>query len=96
MSFRCNSDSNSENVDVSETKRGGKVYLYQSLCFYYRFLYSQVKDRYNEELFHDFWETNRTIWIKEYQYSKPMDVTHISDLQVPSDINLLVTFHFKS
>ena len=74
-------DSNSENVNASEKTRGGKVYIYQSLGPCYRFLYGQVKERYNEGLFHDFWVTNKTVWIKEYKYSKTMDVvTHISDL----------------
>ena len=50
------------------------------LCPYNTFLYGQVKERYNERLFHDFWVTNGTIRIKEYEYSKPMDVTHVSDL----------------
>ena len=73
-------DSNSGNVDVGEKNWGGKIYLYQSLCPYNTFLYGQVKERYNERLFHDFWVTNGTIRIKEYEYSKPMDVTRISDL----------------
>ena len=34
-------ENNSENVDVSEKNRAGKVYIYQSLCPYYRFLYGQ-------------------------------------------------------
>ena len=44
-------DSNSENVDVSEKNWGGKVYLHQILCPYYRFLYGQVKEQYNEDSF---------------------------------------------
>ena len=73
-------DSKSENVDFSETNWGGKIYLYQSLCPYYRFLYGQVKEQYNKGLFHDFWVTNGTKGIIEYEYSKPIDVTHTSDL----------------
>ena len=62
-------------------KPGEEKYIYQSLGLCYRFLYGQVKERYNEGLFHDFWVTNKTVWIKEYKYSKTMDVvTHISDL----------------
>ena len=70
-------NSNSENVDVGEKNQGGKVNLYQSLCPYYRFPYGQVKE---EGLFHNFWVTSGTISIKEYEYSKPMNVTCISDL----------------
>ena len=47
-------DGNSENVDVNEKNRGGKLYICQSLCPYYRFLYGQVEEQYNEGLFHDF------------------------------------------
>ena len=68
-------DSNSENVNVSDKNVGEKVYIY-----IYQSVYGQVKGWYNEGLFHDFCVTNGTIWIKEYEYSKPMDVTHISDL----------------
>ena len=64
----------------SEKNQGEKVDLYQSLCPCYRFLYGQVKEQYNEGLFHNFWVTNGTIWIKEYKYSKPMYVTHVSYL----------------
>ena len=68
-------DSNSENVNVSDKNVGEKVYIY-----IYQSVYGQVKGWYNEGLFHDFCVTNGTIWIKEYEYSKPMDVTHMSDL----------------
>ena len=60
-------ENNSENVDVSEKNRARKVYIYQSLCPYYRFLYGLGV-------------TNGAIWIKEYEYSKSLDVTHILDL----------------
>ena len=73
-------ENNSGNLDVSPKNRGGKVYMHQSLCSYYKFLYGQVKERYKEGLFHDFWVTNGTLWIKDHEYSKPMDVSHISDL----------------
>lgn len=53
-------ENNSENVDVNE-KLGRKVYLDQSLCPYYSFLYGQVKERHNKGLYHDFWVTNGTI-----------------------------------
>ena len=68
-------DSNSENVNVSDKNVGEKVYIY-----IYQSVYGQVKGWYNEGLFHDFCVTNGTTWIKEYEYSKPMDVTHMSDL----------------
>ena len=68
-------DSNSENVNVSDKNVGEKVYIY-----IYQSVYGQVKGWYNEGLFHDFCVTNGTRWIKEYEYSKPMDVTHMSDL----------------
>ena len=35
---------NSKNVGASEKNLGRKVHMYQSLCPYYRFLYSQVKE----------------------------------------------------
>ena len=72
--------SNSKNVNVSDKIRGGKVYIYQSLGSCYRLLYGQLKELYNEGLFHDFRVTNGAIWIKEYEYSRPMDVTYISDM----------------
>ena len=66
MAIISETDSNSENVDVSEKYWEGKVYIYKKLCPYDRFLSSQVKERHNERLFHNFWVTNGTICIKEY------------------------------
>ena len=60
----CETHSNSENVNVNKKNRGGKVYIYQSLCLDYRFLYSHVKERYNEGLFHDFFVTNEPYGLK--------------------------------
>ena len=54
-------DNNSGNVDVNEENWGGKVYIHQSPCPYYRFLYDQVKEWYNEGHFHNFWVTNRSL-----------------------------------
>ena len=57
-------EGNYKNVNVSDKNRGGKVYIYQSLGPCYRLLFGQIKELYNEGLFHDFWVTNRIIWIK--------------------------------
>ena len=69
------------NHDESENSNSRKIFINQSLCPYYRKLYGQVKDLGNEGLIDSFWILNGNIKIRESSQSKPVSITHESDLQ---------------
>ena len=58
-----------------------KIFINQSLCPYYRRLYGLVKDLSNKGLIDSFWISNGTINLRESSRSKPVSITHESDLQ---------------
>ena len=70
------------NHDESESSNSRKIFNNQSLCPYYRKLHALVKDLSNEGLIDLFWILNGTIKIKEFSQSKPVSITHESDLQL--------------
>ena len=67
--------------DNTDTNNKTKIFINQSLCPYYRKLYGMVKDLNNEGLIDSFWIVNGTIKIRESSQSRPISVTHESDLQ---------------
>ena len=67
--------------DNTDTNNKRKIFINQSLCPYYRKLYGMVKDLNNEGLIDSFWIVNGTIKIRESSQSRPISVTHESDLQ---------------
>ena len=67
--------------DNTDTNNKRKIFINQSLRPYYRKLYGMVKDLNNEGLIDSFWITNGTIKIRESSQSKPISITHESDLQ---------------
>ena len=69
------------NHDESENSNSKKILINQSLCPYYRKLYGLVKNLSNEGLIDSFWKSNGIIKISESSRSKPVSVTHESDLQ---------------
>ena len=66
--------------DNTDTNNKRKIFINQSLCPYYRKLYGMVKDLNNEGLIDSFWIKNGTIKIRESSQSKPISITHESDL----------------
>ena len=66
--------------DNTDTNNKRKNVINQSLYLYYRKLYGMVKDLNNEGLINSFWITNGTIKIRESSQSKPVTITHESDL----------------
>ena len=66
--------------DNTDTNNKRKIFSNQSLCPYCRKLYSVVQDLNNEGLIDSFWITNGTIKIRESSQSKPISITHESDL----------------
>ena len=69
------------NHDESENSNSRKVFINQSLCLYCRKLYGLVKDLSNEGLIDSFLILNGTIKVRESSQSKPVSITHESDLQ---------------
>ena len=67
--------------DNTGTNNKRKIFINQSLCPYYRKLSGMAKDLNNEGLIEFFWIANGTIKIKESSRSKPISITHESDLQ---------------
>ena len=67
--------------DNTDTNNKRKIFINQSLCPYYRKLSGMAKDLNNEGLIEFFWIANGTIKIKESSRSKPISITHESDLQ---------------
>ena len=67
--------------DNTDTNNKRKIFINQRLCPYHRKLYGMMKDLNNEGLIDCFWITNRTIKIRESGQSKPISITHESDLQ---------------
>ena len=66
--------------DNTDTNNKRKIFINQSLCPYYGKLYSMMKDFNNEGLIDYFWITNGTIKIRKSSQSKPISITHESDL----------------
>ena len=65
----------------TDTNNKRKTFINQSLCPYYRKLYGLVKDLNNGGLINSFWIVNGTIKIRESSQSRPISITHESDLQ---------------
>ena len=69
------------NHDESKNSNSRKIFINHSLCLYNRRLDGLVKDLSNEGLIDLFWILNGTIKIRESSKSKPVSITHESDLQ---------------
>ena len=67
--------------DNTHTNNKREIFLNQSLCVHYKKLYCMVKDLNDKGLIDSFWIGNGTIQIRESSRSKPMSITHESDLQ---------------
>ena len=65
----------------ARTATVGKSSLIKVFFPYYRRLYGLVEDLSNEGLIDSFWILNGTIEIRESSQSKPVSITHESDLQ---------------
>ena len=72
---------NQENFASKPLLINQKLFINQSLCLYYRKLYGMVSDSNNESFIVSFWIANETIKIRKYSRSKPVSITHESDLQ---------------
>ena len=68
-----------KSTDFSSMNVQGPVYINNSLCSYYKFLWSKCKSLRNGNFIHSFWVTNGLIHIKVSSQSQ--EVSHICDLE---------------
>ena len=61
----------------------GPVYINDSLCSYYKFLWSKCKSLRDGNFIHSFWVTNGSIRKKINESSQTQEVSHICDLEEP-------------
>ena len=71
------------NMDCTELDlpAGTTLYLNESLCSYYRWLWSNCKKLRNDKLIYSFYTVNGTVKIKQHEEDMPYPVTHIEDLK---------------
>ena len=68
-----------EDLDLS---RGTKIYINQSLCPYYRILWSKAKRLQNIGSIDNFYISSGTIKIKVTENSSPITITHLDDFKI--------------
>ena len=59
----------------------GKLYVNQSLCLYYRVLWSTSKSLYRMGKIFSYYVSNGTVKIKIQETSQPLSIMHTSDLE---------------
>ena len=60
---------------------GTTLYLNESLCSYYRWLWSNCKKLRNANIIHSFFTVNGTVKVKVSDGGKPRTITHLEDLK---------------
>ena len=72
------------NLDMEDLDlpRGTKIYINQSLCSYYRILWSKVKRLQNIGSIDNFYISIGTIKIKVTENSSPITITHLDDFKI--------------
>ena len=72
------------NLDMEDLDlpRGTKIYINQSLCPYYRILWSKAKRLQNIGSIDNFYISSGTIKIKVTENSSPITITHLDDFKI--------------
>lgn len=72
-----------KNMDFSDIDLpvGTNVYVNESLCSYYRWLWSLSKQLKNRKKIHSFYTINGTLKVKISEGDKPRIITHVEDLK---------------
>ena len=58
-----------------------KVFVNESLCKYYKLLWSQCKSLWNDKMIFAFWTTNRSLKLKFRQNGRVHTISHLEDLK---------------
>ena len=72
-----------KSTDLSSLNVQGPVYINDSLCSYYKCLWSKCKSLHDGNFIHSFWVTNGSIRNKVNESSQTQEVSHICDLEEP-------------
>ena len=70
-----------KSTNLSSLNVQGPVYINNSLCSYYKSLWSKCKSLPYSNFIHSFWVTNSSIRIKVTESSQSQEVSHICDLE---------------
>ena len=88
--FKVKKDLKDVNMDDLDLPRGTKIYINQSLCPYYRILWSKAKKLQNIGSINNFYISSGTIKIKVTENSRLVTITHLGDFKIHfPDIYLL-------
>ena len=58
-----------------------KVFVNESLCKYYKLLWSQCKSLWNDKMIFAFWTTNASLKLKFRQDGRVHTISHLEDLK---------------
>ena len=70
-----------KSVDLKSIGISNPIFINDSLCKYYKYLWSKCKKLLNGGFIQSFWITNGTLRIKLTDTSLPKNVTHLADLE---------------
>ena len=70
------------NMGDLDLPRGTNIYINQSLCPYYRILWSKAKRLQNIGLINNFYISSGTIKIKVTENGSPITITHLDDFEI--------------
>ena len=76
--FKIKRDLNTDDLDLP---RDTKIYINQSLCPYYRILWSKAKRLQNIDSIDNFYISSGSIKIKVTENSSPVTITHLDDFK---------------
>ena len=81
-----------KSVDITKVSlpQGSLVFIRQSLCSYYKHLWSLSKRLHSKKLIHSFWVSNGNVNLKVRENTPVLLVSHVSDLEKHFDIKGLV------
>ena len=74
---------NCQGVQMERCKQSvdNPIFINDSLCRYYKCLWSKCKRIWTNKYIHNFWVANGSVKIKAKENSKPNTISHITDLQ---------------
>ena len=79
--FKIKKDLRDLNMDDLDLPRDTKIYINQSLCSYYRILWSKAKRLQNIDSIDNFYISSGSIKIKVTENSSPVTITHLDDFK---------------
>ena len=81
-----------KSVDITKVglPQGSLVFINQSLCSYYKYLWSLCKRLHSKKLIHSFWVSNGNVNLKVRENTPVLLVSHVSDLEKHFHIKGLV------